>query len=126
MMTNLQIQQHALMDRIEVDWKNGKSSVTVVEPTQDYASETRRCLTTVTFLPDGLIPAVFSKLIHPLRAVDPEQYYFSPDTLHVTIKTSVPFLTRRTSLLKTLNVFVMRLCRLCHLFPVPSPSWSFD
>ena len=86
MMTNLQINNTLSWIASRVDWKNGKSSVTVVEPTQDYASETRRCLTTVTFLPDGLIPAVFSKLIHPLRAVDPEQYYFSPDTLHVTIK----------------------------------------
>jgi hypothetical protein len=85
-MVDLQIRQHALMDQLEAGWKNGKSSATFVESVQDYAHDPLRCLTTVAFLPETIIPSVFSNVIHPLKSTDPEQYYFLPDALHMTIK----------------------------------------
>jgi len=55
------------------------------EKTIDYADDNRICLTLVYFLPEELRDIITKKIIQLLKETDKEQYYYLPESLHITI-----------------------------------------
>ncbi len=85
-MVSYQKQQELLLKEIEKDFKEGKFPATIVEPVQDYSSDNRICLTSVVFLPQEIQRIVDEKVIKPLKELDKRQYYYLPQSLHITIQ----------------------------------------
>ncbi|MDO8487229.1 MAG: hypothetical protein Q7S45_02975 [Candidatus Curtissbacteria bacterium] len=85
-MASYQQKQYQLFREIEEKFKRGESPSTIVEPIQDYSQDNQICLTGVVFLSGRLQTLITKKIIEPLRKIDPEQYYYLPDSLHLTIQ----------------------------------------
>lgn len=85
-MDNYQARQLELTKKIEEDFKNGNSRSTIVEPVSDYINDNRICLTSVVFLPQDLENKIIDEVIIPLRRNDPAQYFYVPNSFHVTIR----------------------------------------
>jgi 2'-5' RNA ligase len=83
---NYQARQLELTKKIEEDFKNGNSRSTIVEPVSDYINDNRICLTSVVFLPQDLENKIIDEVIIPLRRNDPAQYFYVPNSFHVTIR----------------------------------------
>ncbi len=79
-------QQKALVAQMEQIFVSDAPRPTLVEMQQDYAHDPRRCLTAVVLLPPDVTQIISQKLVEPLRGVDSSQYFFPPDSLHITIK----------------------------------------
>ncbi|HVZ67485.1 MAG TPA: hypothetical protein VG917_04420 [Patescibacteria group bacterium] len=73
------------IERIERAFKSGNNPSQVVEPVDDYANDNRLCLTSVVFLPKEITEIITNKLIEPLRKLDEKQYFFPPESMHITI-----------------------------------------
>ena len=58
----------------------------IVPMRSDYDSDPAMCLTSVAFLPDDIAQAVHRNVVQPLKAIEPEHHYYSPDSMHMTIK----------------------------------------
>jgi len=52
---------------------------------QDYVNDDRICLTLIYFLPEGLRKEIYERIIIPLQKADKNQYYYPPESLHITI-----------------------------------------
>lgn len=85
-MTGYQQLQKELVRKIRRSWPNFKDAAAFVKPISDYEHDSRRCLTSVVFIPEDLGRAIEAKIIGPLRNIEPEHYYYPIDTLHLTIK----------------------------------------
>lgn len=85
-MISYQQKQQELFDRLEEKFKKGENPATVVEPVSDYINDNRICLTSVAFVPETLRVIIDKKLIKLLREADPRQYYYLPQSLHLTIQ----------------------------------------
>jgi hypothetical protein len=83
---NYQARQLELTKKIEEDFKNGNSRSTIVEPVSDYINDNRTCLTSVVFLPRDLENKIIDKVINPLKRNDSAQYFYVPNSFHVTIR----------------------------------------
>ncbi|HCC21896.1 TPA: hypothetical protein DEP86_00665 [Candidatus Uhrbacteria bacterium] len=64
----------------------GDCGSTVVKMRKSYESNVETCLTSVVFLGDELGQKVQDKIIGPLSAIDPSQYFPPINSLHLTIK----------------------------------------
>lgn len=73
---------HKLRDAADPQHRN----VTLVPIHADHAVDRRRCLTSVIFLPTALAQEISHAIIAPLQAIEPEHYYYIPESLHLTIK----------------------------------------
>jgi 2'-5' RNA ligase len=82
---NYQTKQLELIKKIEESLKNGQQISTLVDPVSDYVNDNRICLTSVVFLPKDLQEKIISCIINPLKETDPDQYFYIPDSFHVTI-----------------------------------------
>ncbi|MBU1177881.1 hypothetical protein KJ903_01550 [Patescibacteria group bacterium] len=85
-MNNYQKQQHQVFEQLEKEVRAGKTTVTLVETMDNYATDQRLCLTSVVFLPPELQKIVTDKIIAPLKQADSRQYYYPPASLHITIQ----------------------------------------
>ncbi len=81
-----QLKQKELFDNLEAKLKKGESSVTLVEPVKDYVNDRRTCLTSVVFIPTELQEKILDKVISPLKEADTRQYYYVPNSFHLTIQ----------------------------------------
>lgn len=79
-------QQDVLFNEIEERFKKGESPATIVQQLNDYENDDQICLTSVAFVPKNLQELVVSKLISPLKKADPRQYFYLPESLHLTIQ----------------------------------------
>lgn len=77
--------QKDLLDRLEADFRAGKIPVNVCTPVADYINDNRLCLVTIGYTPDHINRKITTELIEPLRAADPRQYYYSPESFHITL-----------------------------------------
>lgn len=84
-MDNYQAKQLKTTKRIEEGFKKGQTVSTVVETVSDYVSDDRICLTSVAFVPQNLEKIIIDKVINPLRETNPTQYFYIPNSFHVTI-----------------------------------------
>lgn len=85
-MQSYQQQQARLFSQLESSAVQGKAVSTLIEPVENFATDKRRCLTSVVFLPRSLSNKIASELQLPLKQADANHYYYSPDNLHLTIK----------------------------------------
>jgi 2'-5' RNA ligase len=85
-MTPLQKRQLELMRQMEAAAASGSATSTFVDMQQDYANDPQLCLTIVTYLSPKLQQTIYEKLVKPLRAVEPDFYYFPQETLHITVQ----------------------------------------
>lgn len=85
-MFSYQQRQYELFEKLEKKFKKGKGKSTIVEPVEDYINDKRIGLTSVVFIPENLQKIIVSKIIEPLRKTDGNQYYFLPESLHLTIQ----------------------------------------
>ncbi|MFA6097912.1 MAG: hypothetical protein WCV50_03875 [Patescibacteria group bacterium] len=85
-MESYQDKQRKLFEKIEAGFKQGQTPSTTVESVKDFLNDKRICLTTVSFAPLDIRRALTEKIINPLKKIDPGQYYFPEDSLHLTIK----------------------------------------
>lgn len=85
-MISYQHKQEQLFNEIEKSFKLGQTPSTLVEPVKDFVNDTRACLTSVVFIPQNLQQVIISKVINPLRDYDSEQYFYVPNSFHLTIQ----------------------------------------
>lgn len=85
-MNNYQKKQIEIINKIEEDLKAGLINLSSVPPVEDFEKDNRICLTTVHIPNKEFKQKIESDLIQPLREFDPNQYYYSNDSLHITIK----------------------------------------
>lgn len=86
-MSTYQEKQKQVIDELERKAKEGKSPATIVESMDNYADDKQICLTSVVFLDKRVSNNISRNLIELLRRSDNQQYYYPPDSLHITIQT---------------------------------------
>ncbi len=52
----------------------------------DYGTDSAMCLTSVAFLPGDIAYNIHRSIVQPLQAVEPDHHYYSPDSMHITVK----------------------------------------
>ena len=83
-----QRKQLALMRQMESELSAGTTDATIVPMQTDYASDPQLCLTLLkTPLPPHITKRILDRLVSPLVAIEPDFYYYSDKTLHMTIQT---------------------------------------
>lgn len=85
-MLNHQQKQVEVINEIERQIKNNALNFSLVEPVDDFENDTRIALTSVHLPGEELLSEIQVAIISPLRDVAPENYYYSNDSLHMTIK----------------------------------------
>lgn len=84
--SNYSQKQRELVKEIEQSLSQGSFNGSIVEMQTDYLNDDQICLSSVTFLPLATQPVITQKIIEPLRAIEPDHFYYSPETMHLTIK----------------------------------------
>lgn len=85
-MLSYQQKQLRLFSKLEKQFRQGQTPATLVTPSADYTDDKRICLTSVVFIPKNLQKVILEKIIKPLKNADPNQYYYLPQSLHLTIQ----------------------------------------
>lgn len=85
-MTNHQLRQQQIINKIEKEVKDGFLNFSTVSPGKDYENDSRICLTSVHLPNEKLKLQVQQLLIAPLRRIEADFYYYTSSSLHVTIK----------------------------------------
>ncbi|MBU0707305.1 hypothetical protein KKG41_02960 [Patescibacteria group bacterium] len=80
------LQQKALVEELESSFARGDSKTTVVETQKDYANDDQICLTSIVFIPDEISSKVIQNISDPLKKIEPQQYFYPPGSMHLTIK----------------------------------------
>lgn len=80
-------QQKRLVDQL----KNGSAAklnqIASIVPIQaNHRTNPALALTSVIFIPEGMAQEIYQAVVEPLRAIEPEHYYYPPETMHLTIK----------------------------------------
>lgn len=83
-MTPFQQKQLVLMRQMEIDLASGSTQTTIIPTQTNYAADNQLCLTVNTFLPTATAKKIQTLLIEPLKAIDPTQYYYPTESLHIT------------------------------------------
>ncbi len=81
-----QQQQIEVINQIEKQVKNRTLNFSTVSPVEDYDNDSRICLTSVHLPSQMLIVKIKESIINLLKEVEPDYYYYSDDSLHMTIK----------------------------------------
>lgn len=78
--------QYDLFRELEEKLRKGESPATTVTPVSDYAKDTRMSLALVAFLPMSVQQIIVDKVQNPLKVCDSRQYFYLPESLHITIQ----------------------------------------
>lgn len=78
--------QQRLVDQLRIGTGGVDGRASVVPIQSDYRTDPARALTSVVFVPAGLGQEIRRAIIEPLQAIEPEHYYYPPESLHLTIK----------------------------------------
>lgn len=81
-----QKEQVKVIDDIERQTTSGTLKFSTVEPADDFDNDQRFCLTSVHFPKQSLLHKIRKEIQEPLQCIAPEQYYYKPQSLHMTIK----------------------------------------
>lgn len=84
--TNHQRKQQEVINHIALQVSNNSLNFSTISPVEDYARDPRICLTSVHLPHQKLLEKVQSELIEPLKKIEPHFYYYSSNSLHMTIK----------------------------------------
>jgi 2'-5' RNA ligase len=81
-----QQKQKEVIDSLEQQIRNKSVGFSTVAPVNDYENDSRICLTSVHFPHDQLISEIQDNIIRPLQKLSPENFFYPPDSMHMTIK----------------------------------------
>ena len=116
--------QKATIQQLKTHLAQGKGQMTVVAMRSDYEGDRERCLTSVVFVPEPLTQSISQRIIQPLKQLEPEHFYYTPDLMHSTIKNvrtiHTPPLFTPEDVVKADQVFQ----RIVPQFPVFRFSWQ--
>lgn len=85
-MNNHQLQQRKVINKIEEQVKVNPLNFSTVSRVEDYEKDSRICLTSV-HLPNEELKLQIKKLLtEPLHKIEPDFYYYTVNSLHMTIK----------------------------------------
>lgn len=79
-------QQKAIVNQMKERFRLGQAEVSIVEMQSDYELDDAISLTSVAFPDQSLAKTIQAQVIQPLRAIEPHQFYYSNQILHITIK----------------------------------------
>lgn len=80
-----QKKQLEVISGIEKQIESNSLNFSTVAPVSDFDNDPRVCLTSVHFPHQQLINQI-TQLTEPLKIIDPDHYYYHPNSLHLTIK----------------------------------------
>lgn len=72
------------MRQMERTLASDTSAATIVAFQADYTTDNQLCLSLNAFVSNDITASIQSKLIEPLRRLDPGQYYYLEGALHIT------------------------------------------
>ncbi len=78
--------QKRLVDQLRIGAGGVDGRASVVPMLRDYRHDLAQALTAVVFVPAGLGQEIRRAIIAPLQAIEPEHYYYPPESLHLTVK----------------------------------------
>lgn len=78
--------QREIINAIEKQATSNSLTFSTISKTKNYDADPRICLTSVHFPNSELINAIHKTLIEPLKNIAPKCYFYSLDSLHLTIK----------------------------------------
>jgi len=85
-MTYHQKKQIETINQIEKQIKNESLQASTVSPVKNYDTDPRICLTSVHFPKQSFINNSYATITDPLKKLFPEAYFYTPSSLHFTIK----------------------------------------
>ncbi len=74
------------MRQMELSLASDVSASAVVPMQKDYIHDPKLCLAAVSWLPKRISVAIQTKLIAQLSAIEPDFYYYSGESLHITVQ----------------------------------------
>lgn len=80
------LRQKALVKQLEGSFASGVQKTSVVDMLKDYANDDQRFLTSVVFIPQEISYKILSHIIEKLKHIEPEHYFYSSESMHLTIK----------------------------------------
>lgn len=84
-MTPFQQRQLTLMRQMETRLASGSNASTIVPVQTDYINDPQLALSLNAYLPKEIATTIRTRLIEPLKVIDPTHYYYPVEALHVTI-----------------------------------------
>lgn len=81
-----QEKQLEVINSIETSLKKSSVSFSMVAPVEDFSKDNRICLTSVHFPKISFLEKLQKEIIHPLKNISPEHFYYSNKSIHATIK----------------------------------------
>ena len=78
--------QQRLVDQLRIGAGGVDGRASVVSMRADYRHDPAQALTSVVFVSPELGQEIRRRIIEPLQAIEPEHYYYPPESLHLTIK----------------------------------------
>ncbi len=83
---NYVLKQKELINNIEKFSIEGDNKATIVEMRDDYENDDQICLTSVVFIPEDIADKIITKIIKPLKQIEPGHYYYPTESMHFTVK----------------------------------------
>ncbi len=83
--SNSEIEFVAAQEKVFAAISNGDAVGSTV-PTRDSYGDAATCLSVVAFPSTAVAARIHDQVIAPLAAIDRQHHYYSPETLHVTVK----------------------------------------
>lgn len=80
--TNYRDLQKALLKQIQYN----NADITIIPIRSGYKSDKDLSLTSVALLPAQLSKEIYQTIIKPLKKIEPDHHYYSPNSMHITIK----------------------------------------
>lgn len=85
-MTTHQQKQKEIINTIEKQVACDALQATVVLPVENFEQDSRICLTSIHFPHKRFVTEVYTSISEPLKKLFPDAYFYSPSSLHLTIK----------------------------------------
>lgn len=79
-------EQKQLVRKIEEAILRDIYPATIVTESPDFINDKRLCLTIVAFVPTEISSKILNEIIEPLRNIEPEHYFYPPESMHLTIR----------------------------------------
>jgi 2'-5' RNA ligase len=79
-------QQKRIVNQLRAGSGQRNLRASIVPIRSDYETDPALCLTSVVFIPDEFAQDIHRTIVEPLREIEPDHHYYSPESMHVTIK----------------------------------------
>ena len=84
--TPYQLRQLELMGQMSSIANTTGATTTIVSMQSDYTNDPQLCLAVVSYLPETIAEAIYTRIVGPLKTIEPDFYYFPKESLHITIQ----------------------------------------